>query len=208
MTQMRSAPEKNRLPKLTKPTFLSVLAVDKTPEPPAISSLQRFEAAGQPTALIVAKILRTSFPDAQRVVDLTPGGGCFWRADVPLTVSVEASSHDFCRLPYERDSYDVALFDPPHNADAGARSIMGQRYGTYRQAELEPAVRQGAREAWRVARLGVIVKVTDAIHAQRFVRMSGWIYGELGEPYEVVHQEHRPLIDSRSCPRATTAVAT
>jgi hypothetical protein len=64
---------------------------------------------------------------------------------------------------------------------------MGRRFGTYRSAELEPAVRAGCREAWRVACLGVVVKVCDQVHGQRFVRMSGWVIDELGEPYEVVH---------------------
>jgi hypothetical protein len=130
-------------------------------------------------------------------VDLTPGRGCFWRGDIPTNVTVERSTHDFRHLPYADRSYDVPLLDPRHNADAGVRSVMGQRYGTYKHADLERVVRQGAREAWRVARLGVIVKVTDAVHAQCFVRMSRWVYEELGEPYDLVHQLHRALIDPK-----------
>lgn len=159
--------------------------------------LVRFESVGQPTAAVVAHILSVFFADAQSALDLTPGRGCFWREDVPIAVSVSTSTHDFRDLPYIDQSWDVVLFDPPHNADAGARSIMGQRYGTYRQAELEPAVRQGVREAWRVARLGLVVKVTDQVHVSRFVRMSGWVFDELGEPFDVVHQLHRALIDPK-----------
>lgn len=160
--------------------------------------LLRYEPSGQSTAAIVAKILHVCFPDAEAVVDLTPGHGCFWREDVPIGVSVEASLHDFRCLPYGDDSYDVALLDPPHNADAGPQSIMGRRFGTYRSAELEPAIRFGVREARRIARLGIVVKVTDHVHGQRFVRMSGWVYDELGEPWEVVHQvRSRALVDPR-----------
>jgi hypothetical protein len=160
--------------------------------------LVRFETARQSTAALVAKMLRTSFPDARTAIDLTPGFRCFWRKDVPIAVTVTSSPHDFRCLPYADDSYCVALFDPPHMADAGADSIMGTRFGTFKQADLEPAVRQGSKEAWRVGRLGVIVKATDAMHGSRFVRMSGWIYAELGEPYDVVHQVRaRPLIDPR-----------
>lgn len=161
-------------------------------------TLLRFESARQQTATIVAKILAVCFPDARAAVDLTPGHGAFWREDVPTHVTVTLSSHDFRRLPYANESYCVALFDPPHNADAGSGSIMGTRFGTYKQADLEPAVRQGVREAWRVSTRGVLVKVTDHVHGQRFVRMSGWVYDELGEPFEVVHQVRgRALVDPR-----------
>jgi len=150
------------------------------------------------TAELVAAITWVCFPEAATAVDLTPGHGNFWSERVPVRVSVEASRNDFTALPYADLSYDVVYFDPPHNADAGARSIMGQRFGTYPHGELEDVVRRGTREAWRVARLGVVVKVTDSIHAQKFIRMSGWIYEELGEPFDVVHQlRRRAMIDKR-----------
>ena len=161
-----------------------------------IAPLLRFERP-QPTAELVAHILRVFFPDATTALDLTPGRGCFWSETVPIQVTVEASAQDFRALPYADNSYDLVVFDPPHVADAGAHGIMGQRYGTYRQRELEPAIRAGCREAWRVARLGVLVKVTDAVHGQTFIRMSGWVYAELGEPFDVVHGQHRPLIDGK-----------
>jgi hypothetical protein len=72
-----------------------------------------------------------------------------------------------------------------------------RHFGTYKNGELELVVRQGAREAWRVAKLGTICKVTDQTHAQVFVRESGWIYDELGEPYEVVHGQHRQVEDPK-----------
>jgi hypothetical protein len=161
--------------------------------------LLRFELASQPTAVIIAKILRTSFRNAETAIDLTPGRGCFWRRDVPITVTVKRSTHDFRCLPYADNSFDVALLDPPHVADAGADSIMGSRFGTFKQADLEPAVRQGTREAWRVAR-GVIVKVTDHVHGQRYVLESDWVRDALDwqPPYEVVHQvRDRALVDPR-----------
>lgn len=150
------------------------------------------------TPELVAAILGTAYPDAATAVDLTFGRGGFWREDVPIGVVLEPSAYDFCALPYADDAFDLAVLDPPHNADAGAASIMGSRYGTYRQGELEAAVRQGVREAWRVARIGVLVKVCDAVHGQRLVRMSAWVTDELGEPYEVVHQvRERPIVDPR-----------
>jgi hypothetical protein len=160
-----------------------------------VTGLLRF-SYGVPTADIVARILRTAFPDARNAIDLTPGRGNFWRDETPL--QVEFSLDDFTNLMLPDACTDVALLDPPHNADAGADSIMGRRYGTYTQHELEPTVRAGAREAMRIARLGCIVKVTDHVHGQKFVRMSGWVFSELGEPYEVVHQvRKRALVDPR-----------
>jgi hypothetical protein len=139
-----------------------------------------------PTSTLVADLIRVAFPDCATGVDLTPGAGCFWRDETPLRI--ERSTHDFRDLPYADGAFDLSLYDPPHNADAGAMSIMGRRFGTYKNGELEQAVRQGLREAWRVCRVGALVRVTDAMHGQKFVRMPGWVTDELGEPFEVVYQ--------------------
>jgi hypothetical protein len=156
-------------------------------------------SASPATAHCIARVVQTVFPDARTAVDLSPGHGCFWSESVPTHLSVTLSPYDFTALPYGDASFDLPFLDPPHVADAGVRSIIGTRFGSYRTlAALEAAVRQGAREAWRVSRLGVVIKVTDAMHCSRFVRMSGWVYAELGEPYDVVHQVRlRALIDPR-----------
>jgi hypothetical protein len=74
---------------------------------------------------------------------------------------------------------------------------MGQRYGTYTARELPDVIRAGVREAWRVSRLVIVVKVTDQVHGQCFQRESGWVIDALDlEPYEVIHQLHRPLSDA------------
>ena len=50
-------------------------------------------------------------------------------------------------------------------------------------------VRDGVREAWRVARLGIIVKVTDHVHGQRYVLESDWVRETVGEqPFDEVYQ--------------------
>lgn len=152
-----------------------------------------------PTPELVAAILAVVYPDARMAVDLTPGRGGFWAEGTATGLErVELSTADFRALPQADQAVDLAILDPPHNADAGARSIMGQRYGTYPQADLEPVVRQGVREAWRISRIGALVKVTDAVHGQRLVRMSRWVTEELGEPYETVLQIRRhALVDPR-----------
>jgi hypothetical protein len=156
--------------------------------------LLRFNSPETKPAHIVAETLRTAFPDARTAVDLTPGDGNFWSESEPVHVQVERSPHDFCHLPYADASIDVALIDPPHNADCGADSIMGERYGTYTQAELEQVIRQGVAEAWRVARLGVIVKVTEQIHAQVFQAERDWVREAIDMPiYDVTNGLHTPL---------------
>jgi hypothetical protein len=154
--------------------------------------LLRFEPK-QPTAVAVARMLNVWFLEARSIVDLTPGNLCFWGPTAPVTLS----EYDFRALPYANRSFDLAVFDPPHRADQAPSSVMFARYGTVREKELEPLVRAGCREAWRVARMGIVVKVTDGMHASRFVRMSGWVYDELGEPFDVVHVQHHPLLDRR-----------
>ena len=87
------------------------------------------------------------------------------------------------------EEFDVPLFDPPHVADAGDESIMGAKFGTYDEADLPEAIRDGCREAWRVARLGVVIKVTDHVHGQRYVLESDWVREAIGQPpFDEVYQ--------------------
>jgi hypothetical protein len=70
------------------------------------------------------------------VASLEPDCHAEWRKVLTFAV---------CHIP--NASSDVALLDAPHNTDAGPRSIMGERYGTYRSGELEAVVRAGVLEA-------------------------------------------------------------
>lgn len=167
------------------------------------AALLRFNPPGETAAEIVAGILRVSFPDAKTALDATYGNGNFWNGTAHVKVTgVDLNEHrapdgkaDFRDLPYDDESYDVVLLDPPHLADAGEESIMGQRFGTYAGHNLEQAVRDGAREAYRVSRLGVVAKVTDGVHGQEYVPMSDWVRKAVsagtehdGVPYDVVHE--------------------
>jgi hypothetical protein len=151
-----------------------------------------------PTATIVTLILHVAFPDAKTALDMTYGSGAFWDGSAHVEVTAHDNNParaldgvvDFTKLPYGKNDFDVALFDPPHIADAGAESIMGQRFGTYSEEQLPDVIRAGAREAWRVARLGIIVKITDHIHGLAYVLESDWVRDALDgqPPYDVVHQ--------------------
>lgn len=152
-----------------------------------------------PTPLMIALILEVCFPDAHTALDLTYGSGGFWDGTARLKVTAHDLNDerapdgiaDFTQpLPYPPRSFDVVCFDPPHLADAGVESIMGQRYGTYVGDKLQEAITRGTREAWRLARLGVLVKVTDHTHDEQLVLETDWVREALGwqQPYEVVHQ--------------------
>lgn len=157
-----------------------------------------------PTPVIVAQILRVYFPDATTAFDATGGDGGFWDGSEPVEVTalyvdpsrVDGAAGDFRKLDEDDASYDVVLFDPPHLADSSAGAIMAARYGTVPDDEIADVVRDGCCEAWRVARLGVIVKVTDHVHGQQYVRESDWVVQAIGQsPYDEVYQvrEHATI---------------
>ena len=158
---------------------------------------------------LLAAILRVAFPDARTILDPTWGNGSFWRGggnaleryvvtgtDILAGLAPHGEA-DARALPHTDDSFDVTVFDPPHAADSTS-GILAQRYGSFSSADIEALIRQGSRECYRVSRLGVIIKVTDSTHANRFIRQSGWVIDELGEPYDVVHRTRpRPLEDPK-----------
>lgn len=190
------------------------------PEPGSTAAMQapllRYCPTTWSTAQIVTGILRVCFPDARTALDTTYGAGNFWDGSAHVTVKgldlapgrSPGDAEDFRDLTYSDNSFDVVAFDPPHLADGGEDSIMAQRYGTYDNDELEETVRQGVREAWRVARLGIIVKVTDHVHGQEFVSMTDWVRWGLAfmtegngtpmPPYEMVYQiRESPMTDPK-----------
>ena len=169
--------------------------------------LLRYCPPGMTTAAIVAQILDVAFPDAVTALDPTFGHGKFWDGTqrVCLTAHDLDSARaphgamDFTDLAYADESFDVVLLDPPHLADAGRDSIMGRRFGTALNADLHTLVARGASEAWRVSRLGCVIKVTDHVHGQRLQLESDWVRDALlADPYDVVHQvRKRSLVDPR-----------
>ncbi len=138
------------------------------------------------SAQTVAKMLRVLYPDALTVLDSTWGKGRFWvGTETVRVIGLDMSDHgrphvlgDFTRLPFTDGAVDVVVYDPPYLSDTSTKrqSIMDRRFSSYRsETEAQATVQAGMREAWRVARLGVIVKVQDHVHASRFVDMVGWI---------------------------------
>lgn len=148
----------------------------------------------------VERLLGLLLPDATTVLDTTYGSGSFWRgshADVVVTgmdLNAARARHvraDFTALPFADNSFDVVIFDPPYHTDVGRAkaSATHARFGSFATvADLKRAVQLGTAEAYRVARLGVIVKVQDYIHASRAVWMSHWVHAAVPvEPYDVLY---------------------
>jgi hypothetical protein len=151
-----------------------------------------------PTPIIVAQILRVFFPSAETALDMTGGDGGFWDGSEVLDVTrlivdpagAPDGAEDFRSLPHiPDDTHDVTLFDPPHLADSSARGIMADRYGTIPDDQIEDVIRDGCREAWRIGRLGAVIKVTDHVHGQRYVLESDWVREAIGQPpFDEVYQ--------------------
>jgi hypothetical protein len=145
------------------------------------------------TAHHIAMIGRVYFPDCLTALDTTPGARKFWSDAVMTGLSVTFSDADVRALPYEDATFDLGVVDLPHLADLGANSILVRRFGTLRNADLEPLVRAGVAETWRVSRVGLLVKVTDHCHAQRFQDESAWVQETIGRPYQRVYAVHEPI---------------
>lgn len=143
-----------------------------------MSALLTYTLLGTPetpsTPHLVARIANVLLPDIQTAVDLTPGEhDGFWSPAVPVPFSVERSLHDFRDLPYADLSFDVAFFDAPHMA--------------VRSGELLDLIQDGAAEAWRVSRIGLVAKVCEHVHDELFQAEPSWVEAVLGEPYQRVH---------------------
>lgn len=119
------------------------------------------------------------------VADVTYGKGVFWRR-VPegiynLLASDLTSGVDCRRLPYEDDSIDCVVFDPPYmHTPGGSAHQNHQNYEGYyknNQANSDKKYHEAvldlyftaAREAWRVLRRGgvYVVKCQDEVCANQ-----------------------------------------
>lgn len=161
------------------------------------------------SAEAVRRYSHLAFRDAHTAIDLTTASGGFWTPPVPpdlaiTTNNIDPSSvadlHlDFTRTGLPDGSYDLVFYDPPHLADLGADSIMGKRFGSARGRDgLNAQVTAGVREAWRIARVGIIVKLADSSHGGEFLQLSRWAIDNLGvQPYFVAHTTRLPLEDGK-----------
>lgn len=140
-----------------------------------------------PSAEIIRLIMETMFEDARTVLDMTYGAGRFWDASPRpyrvITMDIDPGRRpdlvgDFRQIGAPAGVVDVAVFDPPYisNPSRSGTSIMASRFGGYENVrEMERSVKLGVFEAWRLSRLGIIVKVQNHIHGGKFVHMTRWV---------------------------------
>jgi hypothetical protein len=146
-----------------------------------------------PSHEAVRRLLELDFRDARTVLDLTFADGGFWREPLPPGITLATNNlnpraptdhhADFTAVPFADSSYDLVVLDPPHIADGGKASIMAARYGTVRGTDgLRLLIEAGCREAWRLAHVGVLMKVADCEHGGRVLELGSWVRGVLGSP--------------------------
>lgn len=141
-----------------------------------------FSAAVGSNDSLFPRILALYVEPGSIVADVTYGKGVFWK-NVPegifdLRPTDIESGVDCCALPYEDESIDCVVFDPPYMS--GVSSHVGhQNYEQYYQNNRHGTPREhqavldfyfaAAPEAYRVlARPGVyIVKCQDEVYANR-----------------------------------------
>src|SRR5215208_2245233 len=71
---------------------------------------------------------------------------------------------------------------------------MARRYGTVRStAAFRAMIEAGARETWRISRVGIIVKLADFPNGGAYLPLTSWAYEALGVmPCYVMHTVGRP----------------
>jgi len=156
------------------------------------------------SAEAVRVLVHCFFRDAHTAIDLTHGAGRFWAPPYPpgmtlatntLDPNVPTDLHvDFTRTGLPDDSFDVAVYDPPHLPHLAPTSFMARRYGTVRStAGFREMIEAGIREAWRIAAVGVIVKLADFPNGGAHLPLTSWAYEALGAaPCYVMHTVGRP----------------
>lgn len=168
------------------------------------------------------RYLDLAFRDCHTALDLTVASGGFWRRRTPPGLAVTTNAIDprcaadlhldFTATGLPDESYDLVIYDPPHLADCGAMSIMGRRFGSATTTDgLDALVTAGVREAWRIARVGLLVKLADSSHGGEYLQLSRWVADQFdARPYFVAHTTRSPLEDGKwkvqRVPRSNGAV--
>ena len=134
------------------------------------------------SATAIKAILDLHFPEGS-IVDLNFGLGVFYKKtpdrkvtgiDLKPTGSIIADNKN---LPFEANSFDIAVIDPPYKRGDGQK--YEARYGVAPKTETKVtwSYYAGIEECFRVARSGLIIKVQDGtdghiFHARHFQLME------------------------------------
>jgi hypothetical protein len=156
------------------------------------------------SAQAVRILLHCFFRDAHTAGDLTYGAGGCWKRPYPpglkiVTNNIDPDAATDLHVDYTATglpdlAWGVGIWDPSHLPHLAPTSFMAQRYGTVRStAGFWKMIEDGAREAWRVSSIGIIVKLCDFPNGGAYLPLTSWAYEALGvEPCYVMHTVGRP----------------
>jgi hypothetical protein len=173
----------------------------RPPDPAVRGTTLRYMQIGSAEA--VRRLVHLAFRDAHTALDLTYARGAFWAEPLPPGLDLTSNNVDpasdgdlhldFTATGLPAGAYDLVVYDPPHLADGGRASIMGTRYGTVKGMDvLRNLIGAGSREAWRVAAVGVLVKVADHAHQGEEQPLTDWVKAAVGAPVYTLLHSFRP----------------
>jgi hypothetical protein len=176
-------------------------ATIRPPDPAIVGTTMAYMPIGSAEAM--RRLAHLAFRDAHTVLDLTHAHGRFWVDPLPPGLTVTSNNIDpasgadlhldFTATGLPDGAFGLVVYDPPHVADAGAASIMGQRYGTVKGTPaLRALIQDGTREAWRISSVGILVKVADHAHQGEHHALSDWVKAVVPRPAYTVLHTYRP----------------
>lgn len=126
---------------------------------------------------LIKEVVKLYAPDPSlTIADVTFGKGAFWKKVPHLKVTgsdlltVPERQYDFRDLPYEDNSFDIVVLDPPyihspgrHMSDANYQNASTTKGVLY--DDIRTLYKDGMREAKRVARQQIWVKCKDQVQA-------------------------------------------
>lgn len=169
--------------------------VERPVRPHPAGKPKQWRNAYDDSADAMEAILAVHFPEGS-IIDVNFGLGVFYRnggrdrvtgVDIRPTGDVIADNK---ALPFDADSFDVAVCDPPYKRGDGQK--YEHRYGVAPKTETKVTWDYYATltECLRVARRGIIVKVQDGTDGHRFharhLHVAEWMKQQTGlEPHDI-----------------------
>lgn len=166
------------------------------------SNVKQYPNVFGESASAMAAILDLHFPTGS-ILDVNYGLGAFYRkTDRPVTgVDIRPPAEIQCdnrNLPFEADSFDVGVCDPPYKRGDGVK--YEHRYGKAPKTETQVtwSYYETLTELLRVVRQGVIIKVQDGTDGHRFharhLMVANWMKEKTGlEPHDIAVNARKNL---------------